>query len=239
MNLKSALFLISMLTMTSLFAQSTGKREKWIGINNLAFKNHATKSLTPLPSDPSAMFDKGEINRQFSFGIYYRIIHENKPYQQFDLLAIGWAKDETYGNIIKDNQLQPVNGAVVNTLNLLIGYQRGKLHPITSKLNGDIGIRGNVWYQNIKETPTTGFNSKSKSIGLAFDLKVGLNYQIFKKINIGYNIIPASSNFCWTQELTNNPFLPEPQRTHSAINIDLFLFKSILSTSNISISYVF
>ena len=235
--------LILMLALTSLHAQSRKSTEKWIGVNNLSFKNKDMNTTVPLQTDSSILIHTGLLDKQFSIGLYFRIINKKRIYQQFDLFQMGWNRDKEDTIVDRTNlgYTQTLGGKDIKSFNLLLGYQIGKLFPIIPKLTGDVGIRGFFKYRKVDETPlsSSSYLRNIKSTGLGLNLTVGLNYQVHKKINIGYHFVPISTALCLTKTDTNNPILTPRASNTKNLDFESSFFKSIIGTRNIDISYVF
>ena len=239
MRLTSLLILI--LTTTILNAQSKEAEETWIGLSNLFFKSKDMNTVTSFNTNPSIILHKELIDHQFHFRFYYRKINKKKVYQQLDLFEIGWTRNKNSIAVDNGNFIEIIGGKDIKSFNFLLGYQKGKLFPIVSRLNGDIGIRGFGWYNKASETPltSTGFPLKIKSAGLGLNLVMGLNYQVHKRINIGYSIVPASVMVFWNETVVDNPILPLRLKRARSIELESSFFKSIIGLRNFNISYAF
>lgn len=236
MRLSSVLIL--MLTITSLHAQTKEADEKWIGINNLFFKNKDTNTSSPLPA--GTLLEE-LLDKQLSFGLYYRKINKKKVYKQFDLLAISWKESKEKTVQLSSWYPEITSGKEVKEFNVLVGYQQGKLFQIKPKLYGDVGIRTYAWYKTIDNKPlnSAGYPISVKSTGIGLNLEVGLNYQVFKRINIGYNIVPVAFKMFWNEDYTHNPILPETQKRERSLKFNNDFFDSVINLRNFHISYVF
>ncbi len=237
--------LILFIIMGGVNAQSNQFPEKWIGLNNLFFKNKdiSKTSIQFTTSGDSLLVINESLDQQLSFGISFRKINKKGGYDEFDIFAINSSKNrEVSSEQLVDSPItEPLRGQESKSLRLQIGYQRGKLLPILPRLNADLGLSGSVWYETNKTTPVTsaGFPVDTRLAGVGLNVELGLNFQIIKQLNIGYSIFPITSNVAWRETTVNNPILPVDQRVERDLKFDADLFKSTFEWRNFHIRYCF
>ncbi|MEL7423974.1 MAG: hypothetical protein AAFN81_13320 [Bacteroidota bacterium] len=241
--------LLSLLILLCLFAeadaQSRRKRtEHWIGINNLNYKDVSSQADPVVYNPrPEFLFMEEDSEQELSFGFSWRTLKENDLYRQIDFFAFDQRKDRTFRSLedTLTGQIIALSGRENEALNISGAYQMGKLFPIKSWLQGDIGARLVVQYQKGEPTPLTsgGFRSTVTAYGLGLNIRAGLIFRVHERLAIGYHITPINTDLLREKRIGGNPILTLDQRTTKSVVFDATFFDSILDFRNLSINYVF
>ena len=246
----NSLVVISLLILstfpTLLFGQRPATTERWLGINNMYYKdggfNNMDTILVGINNDQEAILTNREVDQQYSLGLHYRLVKANAMYQQFEVINLDINRFEflTALQIVGQQILQPVRGSDTKTTNIRIGYRLGKLFELTKGLTADASIGGYPTYNRVSFIPLTsaGFPQRDTRIGLGLDIRLGLNYQVLPNINIGYSFIPAAGQWFWHEEYIDNPILTERRKIERNLEMQTNAFEQVLDFRNISLRYV-
>lgn len=237
-----ALFLLMVSSPKNLNAQQGSTHSQWIGLHNMYFQN-ANESTVDTMLSPTRILTQVDKERAFSLGLHYRRINEKRIYQQFDVFAFDLAIKEDFlmTEIPSQNVIEPTRGTEVKTTNIRLGYQYGKMFSLVNRLTADAGLGGYPTYLRSSTLPRTsaGFPRRETRLGFGLNIHLGLNYQVFKNINIGYSFVPATAQWFWYEERIENPILTENQKISREARLETTAFESVLDFRNIRISYTF
>lgn len=236
-------FILSLLfTVTFLQAQSKSKIAHWGGLHNIHIKNKEYSSRS-YRADSILILNKELLDKQYSFGIHYRQGKKNNTYYQIDFIGVGWkgSEDLTTVTRLDIGLTQIVGGEEIEEWNVETGFQMGRFFPLLTNLNADIGVRAFSYYKYRKqEYAVSTINGQTdNSLGLGLNVKVGLNYQLFRNINIGYHITPMTIRGFWNKNFVDNPTFPNDQTTNRRIKLTGRYFEDMIAMQNFRISFVF
>lgn len=235
-----SLFALLLIFSTSLLAQKRAMPDQWIGLHNFYYQNKS--KVNQYTSDSITFITIEDHDSALSLGAYYRVIKDNNSYHHFDLFAFDLATKEhlVVQERVGSQIYEPTRGSLVETTDIRFGYRRGKMFPLLKRLTADASVGGYPVYQRKITTPLTsiGFPRRETWLGLGLNIHLGLNYQIHKKINIGYSFIPVAGQWSWYEERVENPILTESQQTTRSARMDTEAFASVLDFRNINIRYV-
>lgn len=238
MRILSILLLLCLCT--SLPAQ--GPSEKWLGVNNVFFKNQSTRSEEPFATNPDLTLVETTKDQQYSLGLSYRIVKKEGRYRQFDFFELDWRRLTEQSDVIQslNDITEPARGQEITELNGLIGYQIGRIQPIFKWLQVDYGGRGFVFAQRTRETPFTSasFPFRSAAIGVGVNAEIGLIFIVHQHFNIAFHVIPLTIRASRNESYLDNPILTARQRRQDFWDIPITLFDPI-GLRSFSLNYVF
>lgn len=235
-----SIFALLLLSSTSLLAQKRAMPDQWVGLHNFYYQNR--EELKQFTSDSTLFLTSKDYDAALSLGMYYRVIKEDNSYHHFDLFAFDFTRKEDLrvAERVGSQIYEPASGTFVETIDIRFGYRRGKMFPLLKRLTADASVGGYPVYQRKNTIPLTsaGFPIRETWLGLGLNIHLGLNYQIHKKINIGYSFIPVAGQWSWYEERVENPILTDPQKTTRSARMDTEAFASVLDFRDINIRYV-
>jgi hypothetical protein len=235
-----SLFVLLSLLSTSLLGQKRAMPDQWIGLHNFYYQNKS--KVNQYTSDSIFFITIEDHDAALSLGAYYRVIKDNNSYHHFDLFAFDIATKEHL--VIQErvgSQInEPTRGSLVETTDIRFGYRRGKMFPLFKRLTADASVGGYPVYQRKNTIPLTsaGFPRRETWLGIGLNIHLGLNFQIHKKINIGYSFVPVAGQWSWYEERVQNPVLTQSQQITRSARMDTQAFESMLDFRNININYV-
>lgn len=241
--MRSLILLAVSLFCIQLNAQFSKEYKKWIGVNHLYFKQKSELSdRIPTSSSTLPFLERGAVDNETSFALFFRSAKDNGMYQQLDLIALNWGQDEHYTKYYDgDDVLLHELKSLEEQFGLQIAYQKGKMFSLSPKLSADVGLRGFFFYEKT-ENPIGGpssFRWTLKSRGGGLNIELGLNYQIGKHLNVGYYVVPVSMRVYWNEVYEHNVFFPIQYRYTNTNGVDVEALKSLLDFKNFHIAYIF
>ena len=238
----AGLFLLLLFCQNSVQAQRE-IQEQWYGLHNLHFKNKRDLFIdTAQLSTQMGILTRKDFEKNYSFGLHYRLVLENSLYHQFDIitLAINEREDLLLFEAFAFQISEPTRGSIITDTDLQLGYRLGKLFTIAKGLTADASTGFYPTYKRLFTQPLTsaGFPKRQTRLGLGIDLRLGLNYQLHPRVNIGYHISPALFQWFWLEDYTENPILTQRQKSKISVEMQTTFFEDLLQIQNFRISYV-
>ncbi|MGH1433056.1 MAG: hypothetical protein ACRBG0_01205 [Lewinella sp.] len=234
-----SLFVLLSLLSTSLLGQKRAMPDQWIGLHNFYYQNR--EEINQFTSDSILYLISKDHDAALSLGMYYRVIKEDNSYHHFDLFAFGFTRKEDLrvGERVGTMIYEPTSGTHIETTDIRFGYRRGKMFPLFKRLTADASVGGYPVYQRKNTIPLTsaGFPRRETWLGIGLNIHLGLNFQIHKKINIGYSFVPVAGQWSWYEERVQNPVLTQSQQITRSARMDTQAFESMLDFRNININY--
>ena len=236
------LFLLLLFCQNSVQAQRE-IQERWYGLHNLHYKNKRDLLIdTAHLSTPMGILTIKDFEKNYSFGLHYRVVQENSFYHQFDIITLAITKREnlTLFEAFAAQVSEPTRGSITTDTDLQLGYRLGKLFAIAKGLTADASTGFYPTYQRLFTQPliSAGFPKRQTRLGLGIDLRLGLNYQLHPRVNIGYHISPALFQWFWLEDYTENPILTQRQKGKTSAEMQTAFFENLLQIQNFRISYV-
>lgn len=228
-----------------LFGQQADKPAKWLGIHQLDYQNKKISSAdTTLTNDNRELVTSITDNdKNLAGGLFYRTINDKGIFHQIDIISldINRREDTRQVEIIGTMEGPTFFGTTQDATHIQLGYRIGKMYALHKNLSADGSIGGHPTYIRQNQLPLTSlsFPKRDTRIGIGIDIRLGLNYQIHQRINIGYSIAPFTGQWFWHQQRVDNPILSEEQKISETLEMDIYFFDNLLDIRHLSLRYVF